>query len=93
MHDFVGKLGSNGVVRERFVEVGEGSGRGDVTPVQQVIQLENERIHYEVVTGMFHIEQSCLGAVCICIHRVSVLNHHIGIFTVDNVCWQLLHRL
>ena len=42
MHDFVGKLGSNGVVRKRFVEVGEGSGRGDVTPVQQVIQLENE---------------------------------------------------
>ena len=42
MHDFVGKLGSNGVVRERFVEVGEGSSRGDVTPVQQVIQLENE---------------------------------------------------
>ena len=33
MHDFVGKLGSNGVVREWFVEVGKGSGRGNVTPV------------------------------------------------------------
>ena len=40
MHDFVSKLGRDGVVREWFIEVGEGSSWGNVAPVQQMVQLE-----------------------------------------------------
>lgn len=45
MHDFVSKLGRDGVVREWFIEVGEGSSWGNVAPVQQMVQLENGKIH------------------------------------------------
>lgn len=48
MHDFVSKLGRDGVVREWFIEVGEGSSWGNVAPVQQMVQLENGKIHYEL---------------------------------------------
>ena len=48
MHDFVSKLGRDGVVREWFIEVGKGSSWGNVAPVQQMVQLENGKIHYEL---------------------------------------------
>ena len=43
VHGLVGKLGSDGVVREWLVEVDEGRGRRDIAPVQQVVQLEKDR--------------------------------------------------
>ena len=43
MHSFVGKLGSDGMVREWFVEVDEGRGRRYITPVEQVVELEEGR--------------------------------------------------
>ena len=43
MHGFVGKLGSDGMVREWFVEVDEGRGRWYIAPVEQVVELEEDR--------------------------------------------------
>lgn len=63
MHDFVSKLGSDGVVREWFIEVGEGSSWGNVAPVQQMVQLEIGKIHY------MSCEWYVVRTVHTCIHK------------------------
>lgn len=73
MHDFVSKLGSDGVVREWFIEVGEGSSWGNVAPVQQMVQLEIGKIL--VVNGMLYELYAHV--------YTSILNHQTSIFTVD----------
>ena len=41
LHGLAGKLGSDGVRGEGLVEVDECSCRGDIPPVEQVIELRN----------------------------------------------------
>jgi len=57
MHGFVGKLGSDGMVREWFVEVDEGRGRRYIAPVEQVVELEEGRdcMRYK----MEHVSHHC----------------------------------